>query len=385
MKTMKSNLNNLSEEFVEIPRRTTQETTLTPDLLVSTESHSDNGCNYVMVTLSHTGTRKRQHMGIALDFSNSMSEVICTKSKKTLLIEATKTAMTQMNDDDCVTVVVYGSHAECVYEKVRIGHPDTIPNIVKKLKVHAYMGMTNPGSALHLLTECDQTLFLSDGRFNEGPTCPNILHGIVNHSLLCGSIFPGTDMSELATISEGTYFNLNCGSYEEMQSLLASSLSAPPIVMSNVVLTSDIKYNLPSIRSGCSIRYVFKAFGDSITIEYMDEEAKIKKIVSKLEITGNRNSTVEHVLALQSAAELAEEAFRTKNENLRLISKNMFKDAGITISSNEEMRRVSSSQRQQFSIDPDDIHTPAICREASYTNKTQAAPPTSPVSFMEWE
>ena len=381
MKIMKSNLQILQEEFVEIPRRTTQTESPVPELMVSTDSHTDNGVNYVMLTLTHTGSRNRQHMGIALDFSNSMSQLINVKSKKTLLIEATQTALTQMNDDDCVTVVVYGSHAECVLEKVRVGHPETIPSIVRKLRAHEYMGMTNPASALHLLKECDQTLFLSDGQFNEGPTSPDILHGIVKHSLLCGSIFPGTDMSELAKMSEGTYFNLNCESYEEMQTMLASSLSAPPIVMSNVVLTSDTTHKLPSIRAGCSIRYVFKAFGDSITVEYMDEEARIKKIESKLEITGAKNGTVERVLALQSAAELAEEAFRTNNKKLRLLSANMFKNAGIPITSDDDMRRVSSSQLQQFSVDPDDMHTPETCREASYNAKKQA----DDLSFMDWE
>ena len=224
MKTMLNNITGLPEEFVEIPRRTTQPDP-GPEVQVSFTSHTDHGCNYTMVTLSHTGNCPRRHMGLALDFSSSMSQIVNMCTKKSLMIDATQTALKQMHDDDMVTVVVYGSHAECIVESVRIGHPHTIPTIVNGLRQHDYMGSTNPGSALHLLTGCDQTLFLSDGQFNEGPTDPRVLHGIVKHSLLCGSIFPGTDMSDLAEISEGTYFNLNCDSYEDMVSLMASSLS----------------------------------------------------------------------------------------------------------------------------------------------------------------
>jgi|TARA_B110001452_G_C15228038_1_gene425551 hypothetical protein len=364
MKTMIDNISELTEEFVEVSRRSTQPDP-GPEVETLFDSHTENGCNYMMVTLTHTGTCSRQHMGLALDFSTSMSQMVHMKTKKRMLIDATKTALSQMHDDDMVTVVVYGSHAECIIEKVRIGNADTIPKIINGLYQHEYMGATNPGSALHLLKECDQTLILSDGQFNEGPLDPGVLHGIVKHSLLCGSIFPGMDMTALAEVSEGTYFNLNCNNYEDMVSLLASSLSAPPIKVSNIVLTTDKTYNLPSLRTGCSVRYVFPVLGDSVHVSYMDDNAHVVENVSQLKVTGENNSTVKRVLALQTAAKFAEEALRTGNSDLRSKSTTLYQEAGFGVMTDEDMKRVSSSNRQQFSIDPESMHCPQLCRDAS--------------------
>lgn len=359
--------------MTEVPRRQTANSP-DPEVIVESTSHTHKGCNYMMMTLTHTGTTTRQHRGIALDYSGSMSELVDMASKTSILIKATEIALKQMNDDDMVTVVVYGSHAECVMEKVRVGNPQTIPTIVKKLKQHDHMGCTNPGAALQLLKECDQTLILSDGQFNEGPTDVKILHSITNHSLLCGSIFPGTDMNDLADISDGTYFNLNCNDIETMQNLLASSLAAPPIKLSNVSLVhNDTTYNLPCVRAGCSARYVFPVLGDLVKVSYMDDMANMVTMDHIVTVTGHSDKYVQHVLTVQNATDLAEEALRTNNTEMRAASVSMFQFAGLDVKTDEDMKRVSSSQRRQFSIEPGSIHCPQICRDASQVNTVDTA------------
>lgn len=355
----------MTEQMDEISRRQTANAP-DPEVIVESLSHTEQGCNYIMMTLTHTGTTKRQHRGIALDYSGSMSEMVAMQTKTAILINATEIALNQMNDDDMVTVVVYGSHAECVIEKVRVGNPQTIPTIVRKLKHRVHMGCTNPGAALQLLKECDQTLILSDGQFNEGPTDARILHSIVNHSLLCGSIFPGTDMHDLADISDGTYFNLNCNDVETMQTLLASSLAAPPIKLSNISLVhNDITYNLPCVRAGCSARYVFPVLGDTVKVSYMDDMANMVTMDHIFTVTGSIDNNVKHVWTVQTATDLAEEALRTNNTAMRAVSVTMFQHAGLDVTTDEDMKRVSSSQRRQFSIEPGSVHCPQICRDAS--------------------
>jgi len=337
-----------------------------PHIDVATTSHTEHGVNYAMVTLTHTGKNARQHMGIALDFSTSMAQFANGVTKKETLIRATETALGQMNDNDIVTVVVYGGHADTIVQNAVVSHPDTIPNVIKQLKAHGYMGRTNPAAALNLLKACDQTLLLSDGIFNDGPTDPLILHDIVQHPVLCGSIVPGTDMSDLSDVSEGTYFTVDCQNPEHMYSLLASALSAPPIRASNVVLAhGDTSINLPSIRNGCSTHYVLPVFGPSISITYLDHKATPVSLTHTVHITGTHCPHVQHVLALQTAAKLATKAMQLQDQAMQIASARLFRNAGINIGSYEDLRRESSSHNNQFSIDPNSEHCPSTCRTSS--------------------
>ena len=341
-----------------------------PQISVASTSHTENGINYAMISLTHTGKNARQHMGIALDFSTSMAQFTNGATKKEILIRATETALKQMNDDDIVTVVVYGAHADTIVQNAVVSHPDTIPNVIMKLKAHNYMGRTNPAAALSLLKECDQTLLLSDGTFNDGPTDPLTLHDIVQHPILCGSIVPGTDMSELSDVSEGTYFTVDCQNTEHMYSLLASALSAPPIHASSIVLThGDTSINLPSIRNGCSTHYVLQIFGPSVSITYLDHRATPVSLTHTVNVTGANCHHVQHVLALQTAAELATQAIELQDQEMQRVSAQLFRDAGVNIGSCEDLRRESSSHNSQFSIDPNSKHCPRTCRTSSQNVK----------------
>jgi hypothetical protein len=336
-----------------------------PQVDVASTSHTENGVNYAMISLTHTGNNARQHMGIALDFSTSMAQVVNGATKKETLIRATETALGQMNDDDIVTVVVYGGHADTIVQHAVVSHPDTIPNVIDRLKAHEYMGRTNPAAALNLLKACDQTLLLSDGTFNDGPTDPLILHDIVQHPILCGSIMPGTDMSELSDVSEGTCFVVDCRNPERMYSLMASALSAPPIQASNVVLThGDTSINLPSIRNGCSVHHVLPVFGP-ISVTYLDHKATPVSLTHTVHITGSNCHHVRHVLALQTAAALATKAMESRDQAMQRASTQLFRDAGVHIGSYEDLKRESSSQNNQFSVDPNSEHCPTTCRTSS--------------------
>jgi hypothetical protein len=337
----------------------------TPQIAVTSTSHTEHGVNYALISLTHTGNNARQHMGIALDFSTSMAQFANGVTKKETLIRATETALKQMNDDDIVTVVAYGGHADTIVQNAVVSHPDTIPNIIQKLKAHGYMGRTNPAAALNLLKACDQTLLLSDGTFNDGPTDPLTLHDIVQHPILCGSIVPGTDMSDLSDASEGTYFTIDCQDPEHMYSLLASALSAPPIRASNVVLAhGDTLTNLPSIRHGCSTRYVVPIFGP-VSVTYLDHRATPVSLTHTVDVTGANCHHVQHVLALQAATELATKAMEMQDQDMQRASAQLFRDAGVNIGSYEDLRRESSSHKRQFSIDPDSEHCPSTCRTSS--------------------
>jgi hypothetical protein len=336
-----------------------------PQITVKSASHTENGVNYAMISLTHIGNNERQHMGIALDFSTSMAQFTKGATKKETLIRATQIALQQMNDNDIVTIVVYGGYAEAIVQNAVVSHPDTIPNVIKKLKAHEYMGRTNPAAALNLLKECNQTLLLSDGSFNDGPTNPVILHGIVQHPILCGSIVPGTDMSDLSNISEGTYFTVDCQNPEHMYSLMASALSAPPIQASNVVLMhGDTSINLPSIRNGCSVHHVLPIFGP-VTVTYLDHKATPVSLTHTVDVTGSKCHHVRHVLALQTAAALAAKAIELRDQDMQSASTQMFRDAGVNIGSYEDLRRESSSHNNQFSIDPNSEHCPHTCRTSS--------------------
>lgn len=340
------------------------------DVRLQSVSHSDSGTNYVMVTMQHNAVVTRQHIGIALDFSSSMQERVEGISKRKILIDSAKIAMEQMNNDDLVTVVAYGSHANVIMRNVRVGNPDTIPSIVRILYSTDYMGRTNPSNALAELIDCDQTLLLSDGCFNEGITDPSQMYNVVKHSIMCGSIFPGTDMSELAEISEGTYFNLNCKNAAHMKSLLASSLSAPPICASNVALThGSATYMLPSIRAGCMTRFVFKAFGDTLTLKYTDDKNNQIELKHTFEVVGNHNHDVARQIVLQEAAELGAKSLRQNDDGLRRKSYDMFSSIGINITDDSDLALNSSSQQMQFSVDPSSIHCPEVCRSSSKSSQ----------------
>lgn len=337
-----------------------------PAIEVSSDTHTENGVNYAMVTLTHSGSCKRQHMGIALDFSTSMSESTGLMTKKKAMILAAETALKQMYGDNIVTVVAYGSHARVIIQNALVSHPDTIPNIVSALDKQPYMGRTNPASALVLLKECDQTMLLSDGHFNEGPTNHSTLYGIVKHPILCGSVFPGTDMSQVAEISEGTEFDINCDNLEHMQSLIASALSAPSIEASNVVLNhGGTLQTLPSIRNGCKTQYVLQVFDKDIEITYMDTNANVVSITHQIKVSGQRRDHIKHVLGLQKAAQLAHEAFETNNVELQRASTDLFKDMGVAINSYKDLKRESSSQKNQFSVEPGSLFCPEACRSSS--------------------
>lgn len=371
MNMISNNLTQLSSEFKD------------PLIVVSSDTHTDNGINYAMVTMTHSGSNKRQHIGIALDFSTSMSQITGGRSKKDTMIRAAEIALKQMYDDNIVSVVVYGSHAATIIKNALVGHPDTIPNIVSRLKTQPYLGRTNPAAALSLLNMCDQTLLLSDGNFNEGPTQHDILHSIVKHPILCGSIFPGTDMNELAELSEGTYFNIDCKEAEHMQSLLASALSAPSIEASNVTLKHGNKEeHLPSIRNGCKIQYVIPIFEKDIQITYMDNNANMITINHTVDVTGKQSEHIKHVMGLQNAAQLAKEAFEKNDMEMKQKSVNLFQNMGIRINSYEDLRRESSSQNSQFSVDPGSLHCPETCRISSMEINQLIASPVSPMSLM---
>ena len=376
MNMIDNNLAHLSSEFSDSA------------IKVSSDTHTDKGVNYAMVTLTHTGSNKRQHMGLALDFSTSMSQSTGLMTKKNAMVMAAETALKQMYGDNSVTVVAYGSHARVIIENALVSHPDTIPNIVLALEKQPYMGRTNPASALVLLKKCDQTMLLSDGHFNEGPTNHNALYGIVNHPILCGSVFPGTDMNEIADISEGTCFDINCDNFEHMQSLIASALSAPPIEASNVILNHNgTLETLPSIRNGCKTQYVIPIFNKDIEITYMDTNANTISITHKINVSGNRCEHIKHVLGLQKAAQLAHKAFETNSTELRRASTDLFKNMGVTINSYEDLRRESSSQKNQFSIEPDSLFCPETCRSSSQNvigligTPIQIQIQTSPIKF----
>jgi hypothetical protein len=303
------------------------------------------------------------------------------------MIKAAEIALQQMYDDNIVTVVVYGSHASTLVQNTLIGHPDTIPNIVSALKKQSYMGRTNPAAALSLLRTCDQTLLLSDGNFNEGPTEHDTLYNIVNHPLLCGSIYPVTDMNKLSEISEGTCFNIDCKETEHMQSLLASALSAPSIEASNVTLKQgDKEEHLPSIRNGCKTQYVIPMFGNDIEITYLDNHATTVTINHQVNVTGNQCKHVKHMLGLQTAAQLARKAFENNNIAMKQKSVHLFQDMGIKINSYEDLRRESSLQNSQFSVEPGSLHCPEVCRSSSQNVMNPVISPMtstiiSPITF----
>jgi len=341
------------------------------DIKLESISHSADGTNYIMVTMQHNAEVSRQHIGIALDFSTSMQERVEGISKRKILIDSAKIAMEQMNDDDLVTVVAYGSRANVIMRNVRVGNPDTIPSIVRILYSTDYMGRTNPSIALAELVNCDQTLLLSDGCFNEGITDPSQMYNVVRHSIMCGSIFPGTDMSELAEISEGTYFNLNCKNAAHMKSLLASSLSAPLICASNVVLThGSATYTLPSIRAGCMTRFVFKAFGDTLTLKYTDDNNNPIELNHTFCIVGNSNHEVARQIVLQKAAELGAKSLKQNDDGLRRTSYEMFSSIGINITCDNDLAKTSSSQQMQFSVDPSSMYCPEVCRSSSKSSQS---------------
>lgn len=354
MNMISKNLSSLSSEFKD------------PSVVVDSVTHTDNGVNYALVSVSHTGTNNRQHVGIALDFSTSMSQITGLESKKKIMIDATEIALKQMYNDNIVTVIAYGSHASTIIKNARVGHPDTLSTIVNNLKLQSYLGKTNPASALSLLTRCDQTLLLSDGNFNEGPIDPQVLYNIVGHPLICGSIFPGSDMSELSELSEGTYFNIDCKEKENMHSLLASALSAPRIEASNIVLKhGGVKEHLPSLRNGCKIQYVIPVFGNDIEIVYIDNLGNTITVPHVVTVTGNQCDRVSRALQLQKAAKLARVGFETNDISLQKMSANLFNDMGVSVESFVDLRRESSSQNSQFSIEPESLFCPESCRKSS--------------------
>ena len=343
----------------------------TPQISVSTTSHTAGGVNYVMVRLDHASTQQRQqrqHVGIALDYSNSMKTLTSSgASKRDVMVDALKVALEQMNDDNIVTVVAYGSSSSVVVQNARVGNPDTIPSVLTRLKSQAFMGRTNPSAALTQLQECDQTLLLSDGQFNEGPSSPQVLHSIVDHPILCGSIYPGANMSALATFSEGTSFNIDCENTANMRSLLASSLSAPLIKASGVsVRQNGTNYDLPSVREGCSTQYVLQVYGtNTLDVRYSNENAVAVEIMHTFYMSGNCNPDVQHALTLQKAAEAGLEASITGDDALARTSIGMFKSVGVHVADKNDMLRVSSSQSSQFSVDPESSHCPSTCRASS--------------------
>lgn len=351
-----SNLKNLATEFNSID----------PDILIETNPH--NG-THTMVTLTHTGTVTRRSIGLALDFSGSMGIFANSgTTKKKVMIAAAQAALGQMYSDDMVTVVVYGTHAATVMKNCRIGNPNTIPTIVDKLQRQPLLGQTNPSAALHLLKHCDQTLLLSDGEFNNGPTSPVLLHKILSHPLICGSIYPGTDMTQLAEISSGAAFMLDCNEPDAMHSKLAAAMCAPEIRASGVQLlvNSDV-FNLPSIRNGCSIRYVFPGVPSSFAVSYIDNRAERRELTATVHDTGLSDPVVANLIKIQKAVEIAEQArvaSSAEQDDLRRQSQEMFADAGIVVERGDVFR-ISSQNRLQFSVEPSSHLCPTVCREAS--------------------
>lgn len=349
------NLTRLSSEFAR------------PSIRVTSVSHTEDGSNYALLTLTHDGPPNSQHMGIALDFSGSMKTTTdAGPTKKESMIQAVDVALRQMNSNDSVTVVAYGSHPNTICKGLHLSDPTTIPSIVQLLRKQPFLGSTNPSSALEELSDCTQTLLLSDGQFNDGPTDPLLLHGIVKHPLLCGSIYPGTDMSQLAICSDGTFFEVDCDNIDNLQCVLASALSAPPVRASNIrVSTSTSKHNLPSIRDGCSVSYVVPLdVSTDITVSYTNDKATTMQVQHTVTLTGNIDKDVKKYMQLQEATSMAKAARISNCPNLRTRSVSMFQNAGVDVTL-DTLGRVASSHESQFSIDINSQFCPQVCHNSN--------------------
>ena len=327
-----------------------------------------------MVSLRVEGSG-RKHMGLALDYSTSMSDRRNNQSKRDVLVQAAVTALNLMPEDDMITVVAYGTHATVLMRNARIGHPVTIPKVCQDLRDQPFMGGTNPSSALSELCECDQILLVSDGEFNDGVLQPDLLHKMVGCPVLCGSILPGCDMSELANVSEGSSFEIDCNEADTMASLMASALSAPNIAASSVtLLVQGKKYPVPSVREGCCVRYVVPIPASEpseenaetvlFSVTHMDTRGLLVTQNGSARITGAANTDVERQWHLQKAAALVEEAQRTGCQSKQSEAIRMFCAAGVTTNKHSVLR-TASSQRLQFSLEPDSELCPTVCRESS--------------------
>jgi len=353
-------------------------------LSVSTETHTGStgstGDRLLMVSLRVEGSG-RKHMGLALDYSTSMSDRRNNQTKRDVLVQAAVTALNLMREDDIITVVAYGTHATVLIRNARIGHPVTIPKVCQDMRDQPFMGGTNPSSALNELRECDQIMLVSDGEFNDGVLEPDLLHKMVGCPVLCGSILPGCDMTELANVSEGSSFEIDCTEADTMASLMASALSAPNIAASAVMLLVQGKqYPVPSVREGCCVRYVVpipesaEPSADaenaentetvSFSVTHMDTRGLVVTQNSTARITGATNNDVQRQWHLQKAAALVEEAQRTGCQVKRSEAIRMFCAAGVT-TNNHNVLRTASSQRLQFSLEPDSELCPDVCRESS--------------------
>ena len=360
MKAILQNISALTSEYGD-----------TSDIEIVATSHQEEDNAWTMVTVRHLGPTTRKHVGLALDYSGSMSN--CTKDgvvKKNRMVEAAKMAVQQLPEDDLITVVAYGTTAVVLVENARIGHPSTLARISSKMGQQCYLGGTNPSSALTLLTDCDQTLLLSDGEFNDGPIDPVVLYSIVNRPLLCGSIFPGNDMNDLANISEGTFFELDCNNKDSLTALLSSALCAPKIMASSVLVRSgDCQFNLPSIRAGCSVHTVIPGSLSEFSVDYMNSQGAMMTIEYHHNWTSKFDETVHHNLVMQRAAKLAEMSALPEFVDQRLTmeheSQELFESAGIEIKNRADFCRASSAQRLQFSIDPDSVFCPELSRSCS--------------------
>tara|TARA_B110000977_G_scaffold128010_1_gene163487 strand:+ start:1779 stop:2918 length:1140 start_codon:yes stop_codon:yes gene_type:complete len=345
-------------------------------LIASTETHTgSDGEQLLMVSLRVEGSG-RKHMGLALDYSTSMSDRRNNQSKRDVLVQAAVTALNLMPEDDMITVVAYGTHATVLMRNARIGHPVTIPKVCQDLRDQPFMGGTNPSSALSELRECDQILLVSDGEFNDGVLQPDLLHKMVGCPVLCGSILPGCDMSELANVSEGSSFEIDCNEADTMASLMASALSAPNIAASSVtLLVQGKKYQVPSVREGCCVRYVVPIPASTepseenaetvlFSVTHMDTRGLLVTQNGSARITGAANNDVERQWHLQKAAALVEEAQRTGCPSKQSEAIRMFCAAGVTTNKHSVLR-TASSQRLQFSLEPDSELCPTVCRESS--------------------
>ena len=339
-------------------------------LSITTTTHTGaTGDRLLMVNLRVEGSG-RKHMGLALDYSTSMSAESNQQTKRDVLVQAAVVALGLMPEDDMVTVVAYGTHAEVLVRNARIGHPYTIAKVCQDMRDQRFMGGTNPSSALVELKGCDQILLMSDGESNDGILDPALLHQIVQCPILCGSISPGCDMLELATVSEGSSFEIDCNDVDTMVSLVASALSAPNIIASAVTLVvQGEKHCVPSVREGCCVRYVVPIPADvdadvSFHVTHVDARGLVVTQHGSASINGATNNEVQRQQHLQHAAALAEEARRTDCQVKKTKAVRMFQQAGVATNTHDVFR-TASSQRLQFSLEPESELCPAICRESS--------------------